>query len=135
MNKPLAFELRSYVKQVVIASASEGHEAPEEVIFDVTALLPCIARRFAKVPTPEFDYSLLITAVDKACSSVQNRMSQEALALDVASRIFQGSTLVEEVEVQTRKTQWSKGAASVGCRISLTRIQWAALQSQLIRAL
>lgn len=135
MNKPLAFELSGYVKQIVIGSAPERHEAPEEVIFNVTALLPCIARRFVKMPTPEFDCSLLITAVDEACSSFQDRVLQEALAIDVARRIFQGSTLVEEVEVQTRKTQWSKGAASVGCRISLTRIQWHALQSQLIRAL
>ena len=130
MNKPLAFDLNSYAKKIIIGCAQEEQLAAQEVIFDVTALLPCTPQRFAEVWKPEFDYSVLIAAVDDACDRVQNRILQEPLALEVASRIFLHSDLVEEVTVQTRKTQRYHGAESVGCRLTLTRIQWANLRSQ-----
>jgi dihydroneopterin aldolase len=129
LNKPLAYELQDYAKQIVIGCAKEEHDAgPQEVVFNVTALLPCSAERFVENWLPEFDYLALTAAVDGACDAIDKRILQEPLALDVAGRVFLSSPLVETVEVLTRKTQRYQGAKSIGFRLTLTRIQWSELK-------
>lgn len=116
----------------MIGGAQADHdEWPQEVVFSVTALLPCSADRFMENWLTAFDDQSLTAAVDTACEAIDKRLSQEPLALDVAGRVFQSSPLVETVEVLTHKTQRAHGSKSIGFRLTLTRIQWAELKSRM----
>lgn len=133
MTPPFRFEVKSYQKRIVIGCADEEQLAPQEVIFDVVAELPASASLLVDVPHPVFDYCTLTDAIDAACAAAGVKILQEPLAFDVMGRMFDASPLVQALEVFIRKTERYADTDWIGFRMHLTRGQWQALASEVVR--
>ena len=125
MSQALIFDVQAYRKRLVIGCAPDEQAGPpQEVVFDITAELPCLPQLLTDVWDPVFDYCCLTDAVDEACAAPQVKILQEALAFDVLTRIFEKSGLVDCVSVSTRKTERYQNTDAIGFRVRLTREEW-----------
>ena len=128
--RPFCFEVKTYVKRVVIGCADDEQLAAQEVVFDVLAWLAPKAELLVDMRHPEFDYCVLTDAIDAACAAPGVKILQESIAFDVICRVFAASNQVTELEVATLKTERYANTQGIGFRIRLTRSQCLAMQAQ-----
>ncbi len=129
--RPFCFEVKTYVKRIVIGCADDEQLAAQEVVFDVLAWIAAKAALLVDMRHPEFDYCVLTDAIDAACAAPGIKVLQESLAFDVITRVFAASSQVAELEVATLKTERYANTQGIGFRIRLTRAQCLALQAQI----
>jgi FolB domain-containing protein len=127
MPRLFLFDVKNYRCQVVIGCADEEQLAPQAVVFDITAGVSPEPRLLQDAPQPAFDYCLLTDAIDAACAAPGRKILQEALAADVARRVFAASPLVQELEVAVRKTERYAGADWIGFKLMLSRSEWKSM--------
>jgi dihydroneopterin aldolase len=124
MPRLFEFEVKAYTKRVTIGCADDEQLAAQEVVFDITAGLAPDPRLLQDTQHPLFDYVALTDAVDAACATPGKKVLQEALAADVAGRIFAANPLVLELQVATRKTERYAGTDWIGFKLAMSRSEW-----------
>lgn len=129
---PFVFEVKSYRKRLTIGCAEDEQSGgPQEVVFDLDVHIKPMANLLRDVWNPGFDYCTITAAVDRACDSAGVKILQEPLAFEVVRLLFQGSDLVQRVQVLIRKTERYEGCDWIGFRLDLERDQWLRLEHEL----